>query len=412
MGLLGRSSLERGSPSSSPAPRVVQEMSAKVTSTSTTLVSPSPASGGSIASPTVTPAPASAQSAVSRFLNRWSRRVDDAPKPPATVDLRSDELDFLDMIPAMNGPTAEAIKKELGDAAAYPGTQDTASGGAFGNPMSSSTGRSLDSSGKGKSPLHTTNLSQLTSEDFESLLDAQIAEVEDLRMRESLIATSLISEPTDSSYSRLGSSLFGIKKIATAQPLKESETHTSNSLFDDDDDFTGFLGTPGKEQSKPMAPTNYGTPPTVQQAFSPTLVPAGNVKNTPPVHQRASPKVSPTPTRHSTIAIMSQGSRPSTPSVVAPAPLLPPPPGRTASANLFNGDSLISPPSQTALSAAKPATGATNDLDSLLDFGSPDPSMPSAAPKPSLAPKASLSTTASTHTGGLSAQDLSFFEGL
>jgi hypothetical protein len=431
MGRFSRSSIDRGrAPSSgSPTPRAsldgIPSIMSIATSASSSLAALSPTN---TAVSTESPVQAAAPSAVTRFLNRLSRRAEDTPKQPTAVNLRSDELDFLDMMPATNtnGAVAGAIQKEPESAGGYPGlkTPGVASS-VVASPTPSRRGM-LDSRPVNKLT-STVNLGQITSKDFDALLDAQVMEVEDEKMRESLVAASFISAPTDSQYSKLNIPLFGSKLLNAVQPLSNSSFAQSNTLLDDDDDFDAFLSSStapqapvhARKPSQPsIIPSAFGSTPS---SFSAQNVPSTFVRTaTPPNVRPGSTKVSPTPSRSSTVAIMSQttlsGSRASTPAMMTTAPLLPPPPGSRqlrsppihGQSDLLNDSVSVSPQTRTPSAATKPTN--TTQMEALFGLSSPPVSMVSNS-VPVVAPKR-VTPSVTPATGGLSAQDLSFFEGL
>jgi hypothetical protein len=361
--------------------------------------------------------PPQATSAVSRFLNRFSRRADDQPKTPPPMSLRSDELDFLDMAPAIaQGRSAADMAinatPEIGKLS-HP--QMIPFSGIMAPP--SVTTSPPDSSRRKMATPASINLSQMTSHDFDNLLDAQILEVEDEKLRESLVAAALISEPTSSNYSRLSVPLWGSKTNKDgAKPLDGSSNLStkSNSLFDDDE-FDAFLATPA------VAPQSSQKQALVAPSSAITLSPRITNSNvtrtgTPPLVPRPPGKASPTPSRSSTIAIMSQTTpvgRPSTPSKPQIAPLLPPPPGSRFARPAPPMD-LLNERNGSSTPVMNNGTTISNigDLASLM--GPPSTILPSSmqSSMPTAMKPVSSSSNAKPTAGGLSAQDLSFFEGL
>ena len=426
-GFAGRLSLDRvkSSSSASPSPRASQDGMPSILSVTAAATSSGAASPTNPSFSTDSQAP----SAVARFLGRFSRRAEDTAKQPSTVNLRPDELDFLDMMPAMNpnGQIANAIQKELESTGGYPGQAMGVGSSIISTPTPSRQGM-IDSRPRNK--LNSSlNLGQISSKDFDALLDAQIMESEDERIRESLIAASMISAPIDSKYSRLSIPLFSSKPPNGAQPLsKEPNSSHSNTLFDDDD-FDAFLSSPTPSKP-PMQPQMSQS--TTSFALNPSLFSAQN--STPSFMRASSPpnamrpgssKVSPTPSRSSTVAIMSPsglpGSRPTTPASMSIAPLLPPPPGsrpiRSTPVNqqgdLLNDLAFVSSttPTHSRSGSRSGISGAkTTQMSSLLSLPSPPASI---IPNPMAVatPKATV-PSATPASGGLSAQDLSFFEGL
>lgn len=277
-------------------------------------------------------------------------------------------------------------------------------------------------------------------------------------MRESLVNAAFAEFGYDSRYGKLGGPLGGLFGSSKPQHNAQKLSMSGNGLLDDDgDDFDAFLSsaptssTPALQvkapapvqqsnlfaSSNPVSPVSYGrtsTPPVTTVHPSP---PSGSRST----HTR-------TTSRSSTVAIMSQNnarnSRPSTPSLgnVPIAPLLPPPPGsRPVSLSVKSGQGMGSlmgsidllndfappvaapPPSSTLISP--PPSKNQNDLGSLFDLGSPPSSSgvtfkpvvtgtPASSSTPIAASRWSVAKPAQTTTsqGGLSAQDLSFFEGL
>ncbi|CAG7851729.1 SubName: Full=Uncharacterized protein {ECO:0000313/EMBL:CCA74654.1} [Serendipita indica DSM 11827] len=399
MDMIARPSFDRGrSATSSPAPRgSIESIPSIIPNGSTTVASTPP-----IASPTKSafgteaPTPTAAPSAVARFLNRFSRKADEGPKPPAQVNLKSEELDYLDMMPTINQGSLSADQLGKDIMGSYPGAQALSVGGLL--AASSSITPSKPSGAAAKS------LSQLTSEDFDSLLDAQIQQVEDDALRQSLVDTALMpgmpsGMSNNGSYSRISVPLFGSKSSTVgAQPLNAGSKPSSNSLFDEDD-FDAFLSSP----SKPAVsqPSKAPSIPLQRPSNFTSLQPSQPLPPRP-----ASKSTATSSTRSSVVAIMSQsspfGSRPGTPSTPTIAPLLPPPPGSrpmsvTAQKQPIDllGGSMQQQPSKPAAS----------DFGGLLDFSTP-------AVAPAANPKSTRPAVQSSTSGGLSAQDLSFFEGL
>jgi hypothetical protein len=328
------------------------------------------------------------------------------------------------MMPAMNtnNTVANAIQRELENADSYPGLQALGVGSSITATPTPSRQGMLDSRPANRLK-STLNLSQITSKDFDALLDAQMMEVEDERMRESLIAASMISAPTDSRYAKLHIPLFGSKAPNGAQTLTNSGSAQSNTLLDDEDDFDAFSSsapTHARNLSPPsIIPSAFGPTPT---SFSTQSIPSTFMRtSTPPNARPSSAKVSPAPSRGSTVAIMSQntlsGSRASTPVTMTNAPLLPPPPGSRqlrsppihSRGDLLNDSASVLPPPQMP-SATNKSTSATQ-METLFDLSSPPISVVSNS-MPMVASKKVEASSVAAAPGGLSAQDLSFFEGL
>ncbi|KAG8760172.1 hypothetical protein FRC14_003928 [Serendipita sp. 396] len=423
------------SSSSSPAPRPSRDglpttRPNSTISTTATPTSSSPTVSGVAA--TEAPVPTSTPSAVTRFLNRFSRRTDDAPKRQPSVSLRSDELDFLDMVPTMTpgSTSSEAIRQEIEKAGGYPDAMLV--GGMMGTSTTlSQRGPSVPRTRN--HPVASKDLINMSSSDFDSLLDAQITEVQDEQIKRSLVEAHMMAGPGtedgNSRYSRLNIPLFGSKPTNPGVQLLSSQSgsNTSNSLFDDDE-FDTFLASPANQPSVQTAQSGLPNGRSVALPSQPPFTSSSSITSplkpasAPPLAPRASTRATPTPSRGPVVAIMSQtspaGSRPGTPSNVSIAPLLPPPPGgrpmfvSKPPVDLF-GDTTLAPSPPRPMSNGAQMAGGAADLASLMDFAAP--SKPSANPSGSLAMKPAIQPkVASTPagTGGLSAQDLSFFEGL
>ncbi|PVF99892.1 hypothetical protein CPB86DRAFT_266755 [Serendipita vermifera] len=415
MGFFSRSSMDQGRlsalTSSSSTPRTSLDGTTLTTTSVPSPIIQSTTPQSLSSEPTNPPQPASA---VSRFLNRFSRRVDDQPKTPPPMTLRSDELDFLDMAPAIaqGRSAAEMAINATPDIGKLAHPQMIPFSGIIA-PPSVTTGPTDSSRRKGANS-GPANLSQLSSQDFDNLLDAQIQEVEDEKLRESLVAAALISEPTSSNYSQLGRQLWGPKTNKDgAKPLNElsSLSTQSNSLFDDDE-FDAFLATPSKSTASSQKPAS--TVPSSTFTLSPGISTSNIARtSTPPLIPRPANKASPTPSRTSTIAIMNTStSRSSTPLTPQIAPLLPPPPGSRLARPAPSMD-LLNERSTSATSATSngPTSSGMGDLSSLIT--PPSNTMQSLVQPSKPASKLVTSSNNSKfNAGGLSAQDLSFFEGL
>ncbi|KIM32834.1 hypothetical protein M408DRAFT_187272 [Serendipita vermifera MAFF 305830] len=422
---LSRSSIDRGKgiSSTSTSPRVSQDGSPSILSVTAATTSSTAASPTNPSFSIESPASSAAPSAVTRFLSRFSRRAEDTPKQPAAVNLKPEELDFLDMMPAMNpnSPLGSAIQKELESTGKYSGQAIGIGSSIISTPSPSRQGMVSPMAMNKLSS--TANLGQISSKDFDTLLDAQILEIEDEKMRESLVAAAMISAPTDSRYSTLSLPFFGSKAPEGAQPLgKEPGSATSNTLLDDDD-FDAFLSSPTPsnqpaQKQKPQPAATFSLTPSLFSAQNST--PTSFRATSPPnMGILGSARPSPTPSRNPTMAIMSGGSRPATPTTMAIAPLLPPPPGSkpikaTRQGDLLNqsglGSSHTTPTHSRTNSSSAMNGGKAAQMASLLTL-SPPVANPVPSPMPLTASRVVTPSTAPA-TGGLSAQDLSFFEGL
>ncbi|KAG8836103.1 hypothetical protein FRC17_010036 [Serendipita sp. 399] len=424
----GSVDLNRTTLSSSPIPRSSRDGNpvARPTSfISTSGTPPSLSPSISNAIPTEAPAPTSTTSAVTRFLNRFSRRTDDAPKRQPSVSLRPDELDFLDMVPTMTpgSTSAEAIRQEMQAAGVHPGANTITIGGMMGSAPSLSQRGPSNPTNPHIHPAASKDLINISSSDFDSLLDAQIAQAQADDLKQSLVDAYMLDVPSsdtpNSRYSRLNLPLFGSKPANPGAQLLSSQpdSNTSNTIFDDDD-FDAFLSSPANQISaQQVRPTISSRPPSLSSSIIPPKPPTTTL-----IGSRIPPKGTSTPSRAPVVAIMSQsspaGSRPGTPSNISIAPLLPPPPGgrpmpiTKAAVDVFGDTSVASPPSRPMSNGAQITSGSA-DLAGLLDFTAPSkPSITtpnSLTTKPLIPPRA-MSTQPTA--GGLSAQDLSFFEGL
>jgi hypothetical protein len=329
--------------------------------------------------------------------------------------------------------------------------------------------------------LQSTNIRGMSSEAFDQLLDRQIAEVEESKMRESLASAAFIDPMPGGRYGKFGLPLGGLFGSSKSQHSQDLNNSGKTLLDDDEDEFDAFFSAPQgqakastpiqQQATSPMAPLSYGRPntttPPIGSLHRPTSSASGSMSGS-GTHSR-------NPSRTSTVVTMSQNntrnSRPSTPSLgnVPIAPLLPPPPGsRPVSLNNKSGQGMSSlmgsidllndfgSNSSAPLAAPAPvpafAKGSAisplpsknqnqanlTQFESLFDLGlPPSSSSPAMSPIPARTPLVSPTPTggsqwslpkpgqpnstsfptttkvaSSTTGGGLSAQDLSFFEGL
>ncbi len=396
----------------------------------------------SVSSPAPEPAPAS--SAVSRFLGRWSRAK--AHSPHSSISLDSSDLTFLETVPSYHDDDDEnleglqaALKAVNTDI--FPPTQ---------------------------------SVEQMSKDEFERMLEAQAALAFDEKLIEDFFYGEFNDDNVGSRYALLGAKKKDVpggpsKQTAIAPatiPTKTADHFSSlvNPSFKKsglvNDDFASFMSTsssakPGPAaRAQPLSNTSHApiSPLSIHGSRSTTLstshptglaglnefgsltAPALPPKPaTPPVLSPRLPN-SPTPTGsplsrgvlppHKAVSLTPQSTGGTTrpPAMLMPiAPLLPPPPGmrpisRGPAVDLLGGHA---PPQDPQ--SPTPAS----DLAVLMGFETPSngSTEPSRVMSPSLVPFSQVPTTVrppeaapkskgTAQAGGLSAQDLSFFEGL
>ena len=387
------------------------------------------------------PEPAPASSAVSRFLGRWSRTK--AHSPHSSISLDAGDLTFLENVPSYHDDDDENLE----------GLQ-----------------AALKAVNTDILP-PTQSVEQMSKDEFERMLEAQAALAFDEKLIEDFFFGELQDDHVGSRYSLLGAKKKDVprgpsKQTTIAPPTKTADPFSSlvnpsskrSGLVNDD--FSSFISTssyakPGPAaMAQPLSNTSHApiAPPPINGSRSTNLnnsrltglvelndfgslaAPALPPKPaTPPVLSPRLPN-SPTPTGrplsrgaippHKAVSLTPQSTggttRPS-PMLMPIAPLLPPPPGmrpisRGPAVDLLGGHA----PPQSPRSPA-PAS----DLAVLMGFEAPSngSTEPSRVISPSLVPFSQVPTTVRpleaapkpknpAQAGGLSAQDLSFFEGL
>jgi hypothetical protein len=382
-----------------------------------------------------TPEPAQATSAVSRFLGRWSRAK--AHSPHSSISLDANDLTFLENVPSYHDDDDDENLEGL-QAALKASNMDIL-------PPAQS-------------------IEQMSKDEFESTLEAQSA----LALIDDIFFGEVRDYDAGSRYALIGAKKTNAPRVPskqpatiptkTADPFSSLANSSSKKSSPVNDDFSSFMSTsssakPGpaaraqplsNTTRKPIAPLPiHGSRSTTLSNFHPTglaglndldslTAPALPPKPvTPPVLSPRFP-TSPTPTGsplsrgaippHKAVSLTPQSTggttRPLAMSIPI-APLLPPPPGmrpisRGPVVDLLGGHvSSQNPQSPTPAS----------DLATLMGFETPSngSTEPPRVISPSLVPfshtvrppsKAAPKSNGTAQAGGLSAQDLSFFEGL
>jgi hypothetical protein len=398
-----------------------------------------------VSSPTPESAPAT--SAVSRFLGRWSRTR--AHSPHSSVSLDSNDLTFLENVPSYQDDDDENLEglqaalKKISTNVLLP-TQSVGrmSKNEFDRTLEAQAALAYDEeliehffTGEIGSDNPGSRYSRLDAKKNATPAPNKQATMSAVMMMpsksgdpfSSLAASSsknskLVNDDFSSFMFTSSSTKIGPAaraqppSITPSTPLAPHSTHSSQSISISDLRPTGLveLNDFGSFTAAPALPPKPATPP----VLSPRL-PTSPTPTASPLSRGAMPPA------HKAVSLTPQStggaSRPSA-IPMSIAPLLPPPPGmrpisRGPAVDLLGGGAPPQKP-QNPTSAS--------DLAVLMGFETPSNGLtePSRAISPPLVPFSPLPTAvrpssaaapksnSSTQTGGLSAQDLSFFEGL
>ena len=391
----------------------------------------------SVSSPAPEPAPAS--SAVSRFLGRWSRAK--AHSPHSSISLDPSDLTFLENVPSYHDDEDENLE----------GLQ-----------------AALKAVNTNILP-PTQSVEQMSKDEFERMLEAQAALAFDEKLIEDFFYGEVKDDILGSRYALLGAKKKDVPRGPSKQTTIAPATKTADpfsSLVNPpskgsglvNDDFSLFMSTssytkPGPAaMAQPLSNTSHAPIASLSthgsrsttlsnshltglyglNDFGSSTAPALPPKPaTPPLLSPRLPN-SPTPTGsplsrgaippHKAVSLTPQSTGGTTrppPMLMPIAPLLPPPPGmrpisRGPAVDLLGGHTLPQNPQSPT-----PAS----DLAALMGFETPSngSTEPPRVISPSLVPSSQIPTTfrqpkaapkSTAQAGGLSAQDLSFFEGL
>ena len=393
------------------------------------------------------PDSAPATSAVSRFLGRWSRAR--AHSPHSSISLDANDLTFLENVPSYHDDDDDDENLEGLQAALKTVNTDILP--------------------------PTQSVEQMSKDEFERMLEAQTALAFDEKLIEDFFFGEVKDDNSGSRYALLGSKKKNAPRALskqntippatiptkTADPFSSLANSSSKKSSLVNDDFSSFISTPSSAKPDPAAraqpssntpltpiaplpihglrsttlsnsrPTGFAGLNDFDSLTAPTLPPK---PATPPVLSPRLPN-SPTPTGsplprgvippHKAVSLTPQSTGGTTrlsAMSIPIAPLLPPPPGmrpisRGPTVDLLGGRaSSQSPQNRTPAS----------DLAVLMGFETPSngSTEPPRFMSPSLVPFSQVPTTVrppfkaapksngTAQTGGLSAQDLSFFEGL
>jgi len=396
-----------------------------------------------VSSPTPELAPTT--SAVSRFLGRWSRSK--AHSPHSSISLDANDLTFLENVPTYHDDDDDENLEGLQAALKTTNTDILPP---------------------------TQSVEQMSKDEFERMLEAQAALAFNEKLVQDLFLGEVKDDNVGSRYALLGAKKKNVPgaprkqttmppamvPTKTADPFSSLANPPSKKSSPVNDDFTSSIPTPSSAKpgratrAQPLSstsltpfapPSTYGSRSITLRNSRPTgfaelndlgsfTAPAPSPKPaTPPLLSPRLP-TSPTPSGsplsrgaippHKAVSLTPQSTggsaRPSGMSTPI-APLLPPPPGmrpisRAPAVDLLGGH---------ALPQNQQSPTPTSDLAVLMGFGTPSNGStgPSRVMSPPLVPFSSVSTTVGppeaapksngiAQAGGLSAQDLSFFEGL